>query len=113
MGNETDKKALKAQYKSRKVIGGVYGIRCAAENALWLRATTDLAGAENRFAFSVMTNLCPEPIMAKAWKTHGAAAFSLEILETLQKQESQTDREFAQDIDTLLALWAEKTNTQS
>ena len=110
MADAANKKALKEQYKARVVTGGVFGIRCGAEDALWLRATTDVTGAKNRFAFSVMTNYCPEPIMAQAWKKHGAQAFSFEVFETLEKKETQSDREFAQDIDTLLALWTEKLN---
>ncbi len=102
------KKALKAQYKNRTVIGGVFRIRCDAAGQAWLRATTDLQGSKNRFAFSISTDLCAESCMADAWKRHGAAAFSFEVLETLEKKETQTDREFSDDIAILNALWAEK-----
>lgn len=48
--------------------------------------------------------------MAQAWKSHGAAAFSFEVLETLEKKEAQSDQEFSEDIDILYQLWAEKLN---
>ena len=104
----SSKKALKAQYKNRTVIGGVFIIRCAADDAAWLRSTTDIQGSKNRFTFSVSTHFCPEICMAKAWKQHGASAFSLEILEEIKKKEEQTDREFSDDVAILLQMWCEK-----
>lgn len=102
------KKALKAQYKNRASSGGVYCITCSGNHARWLRSTTDLQGAKNRFAFSQSTNLCFEPCMAEAQKRYGPLAFSLEILEEIQKKETQTERDFADEIDVLLKLWTEK-----
>lgn len=106
------KKALKAQYKNRAVIGGAFLIRCDAAGEAWLRCSTDFRGDQNRFSFSVSTDMCPEPCMANAWKRHGAAAFSFEVLETLEKKETQTDREFSDDIAVLRGLWAEKLKEQ-
>lgn len=102
------KKTLKAQYKNRIVVGGVFCIRCDAAGEAWLRSTTDLQGSQNRFAFSVTTDLCPEACMASAWKQYGAAGFSFEVLETLQKKDTQTDREFSDDVAILFEIWAEK-----
>lgn len=102
------RKERKDQYKNRKVIGGVYRICCGTSGKSWMRAAVDLQGAKNRFAFFVTTNACPEPAMAQAWKQHGAASFSLEVLEEMEKKETQTPDEFAQDIDALFELWKEK-----
>lgn len=49
--------------------------------------------------------------MAEAWKRHGASVFTFEVLETLQKKDDQTDREFSDDIDVLYELWSEKYNS--
>ena len=46
--------------------------------------------------------------MAEAQKRYGPLAFSLEILEEIQKKETQTERDFADEIDVLLKLWTEK-----
>lgn len=67
-----------------------------------------MQGSKNRFAFSTSTNFCPEACMAQAWKQHGAAAFSFEVLEEIEKKETQTDREFSDDVAVLLELWSEK-----
>ncbi len=49
------KKELKARYKDRRIIGGVFVIRNTATNKLFLDSTTDLQGSKNRFAFAQQT----------------------------------------------------------
>ncbi|MGE4509286.1 MAG: GIY-YIG nuclease family protein [Eubacteriaceae bacterium] len=100
------KKALKEQYKNKQIVGGIYGIRCGEK--IWLKSTKDLEGQKNRFAFSVKTDSCPEPAMLKDWKSCGREAFSFDVLEELEKKESQTDREFKEDLAVLLEIWREK-----
>lgn len=110
--DELSKKDLKEQYKNREVIGGVYCVKCSGTDNRWVRATADMQGSKNRFAFSVSTNYCPEPCMREAWKQFGAMAFSFEVLEEIKKKESQTAREFSDDVNTLLELWTEKPNAE-
>ena len=42
------------------------------------------------------------------WNKYGAAAFSLLILETLEKDKDQTDAEYRDDLKTLLELELDK-----
>ncbi|GLC81661.1 GIY-YIG nuclease family protein [Lacrimispora brassicae] len=102
------KKDLKEQYKNRVLIGGVYCIKCNDNINFGIRATKDMQGSKNRFAFFVSTDSCPETSMIEAWKQFGASAFSFEILEEIQKKETQTEREFSDDVNTLLEMWTEK-----
>jgi len=104
------KKALKEQYKERVVVGGVYCIKCNDMDQSWMRATTDMKGSKNRFLFSVSANSTPELCMTEAWNRFGPSAFSFEIVEELKKKEAQTEREFSDDVKTLLELWLEKKN---
>lgn len=106
------RKALKEQYKNREVMGGVYRIKCSGLKTEWLRATTDMKGAMNRYQFMFTSGTCPEPCMAEAWKQYGPGSFSFEVVEELQKKETQTDREFSDDVNTLLDLWLEKSNQE-
>lgn len=105
--NSLYKKALKEQYGNKVIIGGIYRIKCHGSNKIWLRATTNLRGAKNRFAFALSTNSCPEPCMREIWKEFGATAFLFEKLEEIKKKETQTEREFADDIQALLELYTE------
>jgi len=111
--DKPSKKDLKEQYKNRVITGGVYCVKCSGTDHLWLRATTDMQGSKNRFAFSVSTNSCPEMCMIEAWKQFGATTFSFEILEKIEKKETQTTREFSDDVNTLLELWNEKRNGEN
>lgn len=102
------KKELKEHYKNRNVVGGVYCIKCNENGRTWLKSTKDLEGQKNRFQFFVSTNTCPEPSMLTEWKQYGANSFSLVILEELKKGDTQSEREFADDISVLLEMWLEK-----
>lgn len=104
------KKELKEKYKSRTVIGGVYCFKCNVTNQTWIRASKDIKGTKNRFAFSVSANSCPDAHLNGAWEQYGAASFSLEVLEELEKKEVQTDSEFLEDLNVLIELWEEKSN---
>ncbi len=102
------KKELKEHYKNREVIGGVYCIKCSGNGRMWIKAAKDLAGVKNRFEFSVSINSCLEAGMLAEWNQYGASSFSFVILEEIKKGETQTDREFTDDIDVLLEIWIEK-----
>lgn len=106
--DKLSKKELKEQYKSRTVIGGVYCIKCNSNGRKWIKSTMDMTGQKNRFDFSVSINSCLEPSMRLEWKQYGPKSFSFVILEEIKKGEIQTEREFADDVDTLLEMWVEK-----
>lgn len=102
------KKELKDLYSNRIRIGGVYCIKCSGNDACWIKKTKDIEGSKNRFLFSISINSCPDNCMIDAWQQYGKSAFSFEILEELKKKETQTEREFTDDINTLLEIWKEK-----
>lgn len=103
-----EKKALKETYKTREIIGGIYKISCTESGEFWIRSAKELDKIQNRFEFYLKTNNHPEPVMRKAWETYGGETFKFEVLEELKKKETQTDRDFKEDIKTLLEMWLEK-----
>ena len=44
--------------------------------------------------------------MREDWERYGIGAFSFAVLEELEKKETQSEAEFARDIETLLELWS-------
>ena len=99
-----DKKELVNQYKNRTQIGGVFAIKNTAKNKWYVDCAADLAAANNRFNFMADSFMK----IAKDYKEQKGEAFEFEILEELQKGETQSDKEFQADLTLLKSLWLEK-----
>jgi hypothetical protein len=108
MKDARTKKELQAQYKERQVIGGVYVVKNTWNNKLLLEAATDLQGSKNRFDFAKSTGSCVHTKLYADWTEQGSGDFIYEVLEELEKGETQTDKEFKADIDLLREMWLEK-----
>ena len=106
--DKTKRKELLEQYKNKKAIGGIYCIKCSGNDRTWIKAARDMEGQKNRYDFFFSTNTCPEPAMYPEWSKYGTGSFSFEILEELKQGETQTEQEFAEDIEVLLNMWLEK-----
>ncbi len=102
------RKELMNAYKAKPVVGGVYCIFCSGSQRRWLRSSVDMEGSRSRFQFAVKTKSSPEPAMRQEWLAYGIESFSFECLEELEKGETQTAREFAEDVQALLDMWQEK-----
>lgn len=109
---DISKKEYKEQYAQLAHVGGIYRITCNANLHQWILSATNLKGAQNRFAFCVATDSCPELFMQKDWSCYHASSFSFEILEEVEQTDTQTNKEFANDIHSLLELWREKNATE-
>lgn len=103
------KKAMTEAYKARKVFGGVYAITNRETGGKTIFSAQDLEGAENRFRFMQSTECCPVLAMQKEWRIYGKDAFIFEVLETLEKKEEETAKDFKEEIAVLAQLWREKT----
>lgn len=100
-------------YKEAKQTGGVYAIRNAKTGRRLLQSTRSIEKAPNLLSFAKMTGSCVHPLVAEDWARYGADAFELEILERLDRKETQSDADFASDIRALEELWREKLGEAS
>ena len=107
------RKDLKNAYKDQVIIGGIYCIQCNGNHRTWIKSTRNLASQQNKFQFAISINSCLEPGMRKEWDHFGPQSFSFTVLETLEKKETQTEQEFAEDISILQEMWNEKYNQQA
>jgi len=105
------KKALISAYKERKQIGGVFVIKNTVTGQMLLMSTLDLQGAKNSFHFAQKVGGCFHMKLQEVWKEFGGEAFIMEVLEELKKQETQTNKEFRQDMDLLEEMWLEKLDS--
>ncbi|MDO5562635.1 MAG: GIY-YIG nuclease family protein [Synergistaceae bacterium] len=102
------RKGLQSAYKNRTVTGGIYYVKCSGNQRIWIRSTTDIEGTRNKVMFSLKMKGPPEPAMLRECSEYGWESFSFGVLEELKKKEAQTDKEFADNIATLLEIWLEK-----
>jgi hypothetical protein len=112
MKNQNRKQLLEA-YKERKIVGGICAIKNTANGKMLLSGVTDLQGSKNRYEFSLATGSCVDFKLQKDWDTFGREAFIFEVLEELEKGETQTSKEFSDDIKILKELWIEKLDPHS
>lgn len=113
MSNISDRrKELLLEYKARKVSGGVYKITNTANERFLLKAVTNLQGDKNHFEFSQKTNSCVFLSMQKEWNEYGADAFTFEILEEIEMKDTQTLKDFKDDLKVLEEIWAEKFDAE-
>ena len=103
-----NKKDLLAAYKQRKQIGGIYAITNTKTGKSLVLANPDIGGIQKRYEFAEMTGGCFHPKLQRDAETYGNGAFTFAVLDTLEKKETQTDKEFADDLDMLLQLRLEQ-----
>ena len=106
--DQQSKKEILASYKQRKITGGVYAVRNTVNGRMELFSTADMTGSKNRYEFSLQTGVCVSMKLQKDWNIYGSSAFVFEVLEELTKKETQTEKEYMDDIRTLKELWREK-----
>lgn len=99
-----------SQYKERKVIGGVFIIKNTQNGQIMLEASANLQGSKNRFEFVKQTGVGFNLRMRNDWNKYGSSAFTFEVLEELEKKETQTEAEFHEDLELLKEVWMEKLN---
>ena len=106
--NRSSRKDLLQSYRERRITGGIYALRNAKTGRMLVQSTTSIERTANLFEFSRQTGSCVHPLLQEDWKAQGPGSFSLEILETLDKKDTQSEAEFAEDIQELAAIWHEK-----
>lgn len=99
-----NRKELLEAYKRRKQIGGVYAVTNTKTGRALVLASADIEGIRKRYEFAEMTGGCFHPKLLRDVETLGCGVFAFTVLDTLEKKETQTDREFSDDLEALLEL---------
>lgn len=90
---ESDRRALLATYKERKVQAGIYAVCCAATGERWIGKAPDLATIQNRLWFTLRQGSNPHRSLQEAWILHGSDVFSFEVVERVEEETLQFGRE--------------------
>src|SRR3954464_12978596 len=101
----SEKKKAAADWRQRKAEAGIYAIRCTPTGQTWLGRAPDLATIWTRMSFALRLGSHPRPSLQAAAKAHGAGSFTFDIVEKLEKTESDSARDAF--LKTRLAAWRE------
>lgn len=75
---------------------------------IFLDCSVNMEAIKNRFDFACQMGSCVNVKMQKDWALFGSSAFYFEVLETIEKNDTQTDAEFKDDVLLLKSMWLEK-----
>lgn len=78
------KKELLRNAKELKARPGIYAVRCAVTNAVWVAKAPDLDKRKTGLWFQLNTGGFPGKSLQAAWKTHGEDAFVYVELEEVR-----------------------------
>lgn len=100
------KKELKQLYKEEPKLAGVFQIRNAKNQKLFIKSSVNLK-AINRQQFQLKHGSHPNKMLQNEWNEYGSEAFEFEILEIIKKREDEiTDVKDA--LKKLEAKWLAK-----
>ena len=85
MESKLSKKEAIRQYKERKPQRGIFAVRCAGTELVWVGASLNLDATRNSLWFRLRLGGQQDPELLRAWQAHGEGAFTLEVLETLDE----------------------------
>jgi hypothetical protein len=81
------RKAAIAEYKKRDDAIGIFAVRCAASDEVWVGPTLTLDTIKNRIWFGLRLGNATNTEMQSAWARHGGDSFAFEVLERLDPDE--------------------------
>lgn len=87
MSKEFRKTAI-AAYKERKVVAGIYVIRCSTLDRKWVGLAPNLSTIWNRFLFELRNGSCRCHTLQSAWNSQGEDKFLFEEIEPFEEDDS-------------------------
>ena len=106
-----DRKQLVRDYKERKVAAGAFAVRCAPSGQVWVEVSPNLHNRQNGLWFSLRLGSHPNRALVQAWKEHGEATFTYEVVEELPDDE-RSQWELTNALKDLSAKWRETLNAE-
>jgi hypothetical protein len=83
-----ERKAAIAAYRERKVVAGIFAVRCVPTGKVWVGGAPNLETIQNRIWFVLRQNAGTNRALQSAWNEAGADAFAFEIVERLDEETS-------------------------
>ena len=83
--SKADRRRIADEFKERKVPRGIFAVHCVATGERWVNSSPNLNAAQNSLWFQLRSGNYRNKALQQAWKQHGEAAFSLEVLEQFEE----------------------------
>ncbi|MES1199532.1 MAG: GIY-YIG nuclease family protein [Pseudomonadota bacterium] len=106
------KRDLVREYKERKPRRGVFAVRCASTNEVWVSGSPNLDSQQNSTWFQLRAGGHPNRAMQAAWMAHGEAAFTYEVLAELEDADASAYALRA-DLKTMEQDWRARLNARA
>ena len=84
--DKANRRDLVRDYKERKVIAGVYAVRCAPSGEVWTAGSRNIDAQQNSLWFGPRNGGHINRAMQASWTAHGDASFSFEVLERIDDE---------------------------
>lgn len=78
------KRNLVREYKEREVRQGIFAVRCAGDEGVWVAASRNLDTQQNGIWFQLRMGSHMNKNLQAAWNARGAEAFAFEVLEEVK-----------------------------
>ena len=85
--DKNSKKAIIVEYKKRESPAGIFAVRCAISNEVWVGKATNVDTIQNRIWFALRHDSSPHRKLQNAWDNHGAENLTYEVLERIEHEE--------------------------
>ena len=82
--DKSRRKEIVRTYKERIPQQGIFAVRCAGR--IWVSASRHLDTQQNGLWFQLRQGGHPNTALQAAWKSHGEAAFTFEVLEEVKDE---------------------------
>jgi hypothetical protein len=75
------RKEIQREFKEHVPPRGIFAVRCATGGRSWVSASRNLEKQQNQLWFGLRQGGLPNAELQAAWKAHGEADFTFEVLE--------------------------------
>jgi hypothetical protein len=82
--SKTDRRQIVRDYKEKPVAAGVFAIRCAPAQGVWVGVSRNIEAQANGMRFQLRMGSHPNRAVQAALRAHGAEAFTYEELERIE-----------------------------
>ena len=104
---EMDKSAIKKAYKQARQPMGVYRIKAAQTDKVYIGFATDLPARFNRHKAELKFGSHRNRQLQELWDSFGESAFEFEILDVLDREEN-TPASPVEELQILAEMWIQK-----